>query len=101
MSHICTLWKAISELTCWGCRVSLKPVMHNEVVSQVQTMTTLLEGVLASKGLLDSQVLPASSVSYLTARMHACRCYSQCVVKAAVTCSLVRLCAGRLACMLV
>ena len=32
--------------------------MHNEVVSQVQTMTTLLEGVLASKGLLDAhQVL--------------------------------------------
>ena len=46
------------KLMHFGYRVSLKPVMHNEVVSQVQTMTTLLEGVLASKGLLDShQVL--------------------------------------------
>ena len=39
-------------------RVSLRPVMHNEVVSQVQTLLTLLEGVLASKALLGGQHTP-------------------------------------------
>ena len=43
--------------------MSLKPVMHNEVVSQVQTLTTLLEGVLASKGLLGGQYTPSEPLA--------------------------------------
>ncbi|KAK9794950.1 hypothetical protein WJX73_010224 [Symbiochloris irregularis] len=43
-------------------RVSCKPVLHNETVSQVQTLLTLLEGVLKSRGALGGDSAPEGSV---------------------------------------
>ena len=42
-------------------RVSGKPVLHNETVSQVQTLLTLLEGVLRARGALDSGAAAAAT----------------------------------------
>ena len=44
-----------------ACRVSCKQVLHNEVVSQVQTLLTLLEGVLQARGVLVGKDSPASA----------------------------------------
>lgn len=52
-------------MLCPVCRVSVKPVMHNETVCQVSTLLTLLEGCMLKAGLASADATSAPAALHM------------------------------------